>query len=163
MLPLYQDGEIKADSNRKSFHRPPRPRLPVSSVASSSGNSPRGREVEGSKAPSAPSSSSGSQPPRLAKISKSSSNSSLSSIAGANVESICQALTSKSSEDQIWALKKLRFDLELCRRLVDEDRHVLLSRSSCTTSNQSKQFYEGFNKKHAQLSAGNHAMHRILS
>ena len=119
-----QEMTERIDGSMKGKQRPPRPRLPISSQASSSGNSPRARDANGNKATPAPSSSSGSQPPRQAKLSKSSSTSSVVFNAGLNADSVCQSLCSKSTEEQIWALKKLRFDVELCRCLVDEERQV---------------------------------------
>lgn len=116
-LPVSVQG-VNNKAPSSSRHRPPRPRLPVSSQASSACNSPR---MNGSHTPPAPSSSSGSQPPRIAKISKSASTSSVPFSAGVNAAAVCQSLCSKSSDEQIWALKKLRFDLELCRCLADEE------------------------------------------
>lgn len=114
-----QEAPSKADGLSNPSQRPPRPRLPVSSQASSRCNSPRGN---GDASTAAPSSSSSSQPPRHSKISKSSSTSNIVFNAGLNTDAVTQSLCSKSTDEQIWALKKLRFDLELCRCLANEER-----------------------------------------
>lgn len=47
---------------------------------------------------------------------------SLSPYASPDVKSVTAALGSKSPDAQIKALKKLRFDVELCRCLADQDK-----------------------------------------
>lgn len=118
---MLQEAASRQDRSGKAHHRPPRPRVPISSQASSTGNSPRGH---GSTAPPAPSSSSSSQAHRHSKISRSSSAANITSNAGLNADAVCTSLCSKSTEEQIRALKKLRFDLELCRCLAAEERQA---------------------------------------
>jgi hypothetical protein len=42
--------------------------------------------------------------------------------AGPDIAPVIEGLLSKAQDQQIWALKKLRLDLDLCKRLIDEER-----------------------------------------
>lgn len=42
--------------------------------------------------------------------------------AGPDIRPVVEALLGKAQDQQIWALKKLRLDVELCKRLVEEER-----------------------------------------